>query len=420
MCPLTENDIASIGQLLASNEAVRHHIASLGRLHIDRQLPFLAVYRRPVGRVDQGTDRLLFGEASYLVVQDISNWHEQLKSLVATVVKTQFKVFGAYILLEVWAGSYSGSGHDAPEFKIFAPRKESPGLLLEKFESALLRVSINNLKAKVAINFTDSVTPPDLEPLIPEKQLTDMGCLHLGLEVKPIYSNQQSVLFPFELKALQQQLSRALKRLFYEFTLLNTTHRPAHYHELGRRTMTQVVRDTDRELAAISNEFDLLLHVTPVNVPIAWEQFKKNNFRDDPDFLYRARPIDPGLLKRQLYKIPLEHIEDPTLAHIFYEKREELDRQITLVADRNTSRFLLESRQLYGDTGGSLLQLAKDILQNLIIEDGGQDKQETISATEFHKRACEEILFYQKQDSKFRAKVELRDDVSGIMVSQPT
>ena len=39
-----------------------------GRLHIDRKLPFLCVYRTPQGKFDEGTHRLVMGEASYLVV----------------------------------------------------------------------------------------------------------------------------------------------------------------------------------------------------------------------------------------------------------------------------------------------------------------------------------------------------------------
>ena len=182
--------------------------------------------------------------------------------------------------------------------------------------------------------------------------------------------------------------------------------------------MTHAVYETDEELSAISNSFDLLLHVTPVNAPVAWEQFKKGGFQREPEFLYRARPIDPGLLKRQLFKIPLERIEDPTLAHIFSEKREELDRQITLVADRNTHRFLLGSRQIYGDVEDSLLQLAKDLLKKLPTEDTNQKQQATINAAEFYKLALNEVQYYREQDESFSTKVELRNDVSGVMVSR--
>jgi uncharacterized protein (TIGR02421 family) len=415
---LTEQKISAIYDALAKNKPVRYHGPKHGNIHIDRQLPFLVVYRRPADSIDIGTERLLLGEASYLLVEDTAPDHEALSEIVTTIAQIQTEAFGAFLFLEIWAGQIPDIEHAPPGFRIYAPKQNCPAQLLEKFQSALLKIHINKQKAKVAVKFTDPVHPPDRDPLLSKDQLCAHNWIHLGLEVTPIYRDQHATLFPFELKELQRQMARALKRTFYEFIHLKTTHRPAHFHELGRRAMTQAVHDTDQELAAISNTFDLLLHVTPVNAPIAWEQFKDSNFQREPEFLYRARPIDPGLLKRQLFKIPLERIEDPTLAHIFSEKREELDRQITLVADRNTHRFLLGSRQLYGDVEDSLLQLAKDILNKQPADDTKQKQQATINATEFYKLALTEVQHYREQDESFSANVELRDDVSGVMVSR--
>lgn len=417
MPPLTDQDIADITRSLADNTPVRLHISGIGRLHIDRQLPFLAVYRRPAESVDIGTDRLLLGEAAYLIVEDTSGWHEELQKLVAAIAQVQTEVYGAFLLLEIWAGQTSETQHSPPEFKIFAPNHNCPARLLEQFETNLLGISIAKRKALVTAKFTDSVNPPELNPLLSETQLSENNWFHLGLEVMPIYRDQHATLFPFELKELQRKLARALKRTFYEFVQLRTTHRPAHYHELGRRIMTQAVHDTDQQLAAISNSFDLLLHVTPVNVSAAWEKFRSSQYQREPEFLYRSRPVDPGLLKRQLFEIPLEYIEDPTLAHIFSEKREELDRQITLVADRNSRRFLLGSRQLYGDVEEDLLRLAETMLKELPAEQASNQPQESISASQFYALATEEVQHYNQQDSTFNPKVELRDDISGVLVS---
>ncbi|MGR8978760.1 MAG: flavohemoglobin expression-modulating QEGLA motif protein [Gammaproteobacteria bacterium] len=417
MTPLTEKDIAFIAASLADNKPVRHHIRGHGRLHIDRQLPFLVVYRRPGQGVDTGTDRLLLGEASYLTVEEASGWQEELSKLVTTIARIQTEAFGAFLFMEIWAGQTPAAEHAPPGFRIFAPCQNCPAQLLEKFQNALLNITISKQKADVTVNFTDRVNPPGLNPLLDTSQLSFRNWLHLGLEVTPIYRDRHGTLFPFKFKELHQKLARALKRTFYEFIHLKTSFRPSHYHELGRRAMTQAALDTDRQLASISNKFDLLLHVTPVNASAAWEQFKSNCFQRHPEFLYRARPIDPGLLKRQLFKIPLEHIEDPTLAHIFSEKREELDRQITLMADRNTRRFLLGSRQLYGDPEEDLLCLAERMLKEPPAEQTGKQPRESISAFQFYDLAKEEVRQYHEQDNTFNATVELRDDVSGVLVS---
>ena len=59
--------VDSVCQRLARNQRVRRTLPNKGRLHIDRQLPFLCVYRQPPNYDDAGTERLVKGEASYLV-----------------------------------------------------------------------------------------------------------------------------------------------------------------------------------------------------------------------------------------------------------------------------------------------------------------------------------------------------------------
>lgn len=414
---LTSQEIETISDLLENNKPVRHQISGNGTLHIDRQLPLLVVYREPTQGMDPGTARLLLGEAAYLIVRKDLDCQEQLDDLVASIQKIQRRIFGGFLLLEIWAKPDVEAEHEAPGFRIVAPKLHCPKGLLETFESALLQVSVNGKGAKVAIEYSDAIVPPHLESITERIPTDSPDIIHMGLEICPVYRSSTGTLFPFELRELHSELSRALKRLFYEFTHSRTTHRPRHYHELGRRAMTEAVFDTDQQLAAISNEFDLLLHVTPVNVPVAWTQFEQSRYRKIPEFLYRARPVDPGLLKRRLYNIPLEEIEDPTLAHIFMEKRDELDREITLLADRNTRRFLLGSRQLFGDVEQDLMHTAEDIIKQLSGKSTDKSASESVSAQEFHKLALRELEHYQQQDSSFSARVELRSDIYGVMVS---
>jgi len=100
----------------------------------------------------------------------------------------------------------------------------------------------------------------------------------------------------FILRSFHHSLARALKRTFYTFAHSHTSQRPAHFYELGRHAISSVVIETDERLAAISQRFDLLLHVTPVNVPQAWQQFYPFNFVNRAEFLYGPRPIDPALM----------------------------------------------------------------------------------------------------------------------------
>ena len=49
---------------LSAGKRVRRELPYGGRLHIDRPLPFVCLYRQPVGGGDAGTRDLVKGEAS--------------------------------------------------------------------------------------------------------------------------------------------------------------------------------------------------------------------------------------------------------------------------------------------------------------------------------------------------------------------
>jgi uncharacterized protein (TIGR02421 family) len=181
------------------------------------------------------------------------------------------------------------------------------------------------------------------------------------------------------------------------------------------------VLDIDRQLVEIARSFDLLLQATPVNAENGWREFRRSRFEKKPVFYYRPLPIDPVLSKRQLYLIPVERIEDPTLSYLFRQKQEELDRQITLLSDVDTSRFLPESLQIYGGVSDWLLDHAKELLDRVPTRSGEGPIAGQIDATEFAKLAQQELGYYQQQCADFSATVAVRDDMyAGLMVSRDT
>ena len=59
--------IEKIKRELAANRPVRERLPGGGLIHIDRQLPFVCIYREPGGRDDAGTRKLVQSEASYII-----------------------------------------------------------------------------------------------------------------------------------------------------------------------------------------------------------------------------------------------------------------------------------------------------------------------------------------------------------------
>ena len=160
----------------------------------------------------------------------------------------------------------------------------------------------------------------------------ELGCALVGIEVSPIYRDPETAEpYPAVLRILRRQLARALRRSLFQFVRSYTTHKPADFHALGRRAMTKSVWDVDQRLAEVSDHFDFILSLNPNNTEAAWRSFKKGRFDKAPVFRYSPLHFDPPLLKRKLFAIPLERIEDPTITELFREKQLELDRQLTVL-----------------------------------------------------------------------------------------
>ena len=380
-----------------------------GRLFIDRPLPFLCLHRPTCVGDDPATEALITSQAAWLLAPE----ETPLADLLPALAQYQRNRFGACLLLELWTGERGGG--EVPEhlFRLVAPAEKPPSSLLEQLENALLQVTIHRRSPRISVIYRDEVAPPGRPAL-----LRGDDCTVLGLEIEPVYRHPDTgEAYTFAHRQYRRRLSQALKRAFYHFSHCCTRHRPPHLHALGPQAITPAVTAADAALAEISDSFDLLLHVTPVNAEQAWTRFRQQRFEREGEFLYRPRTIEPDLMKRRLYDIPLEEIDDPALAEIFTAKRDELARQITLVSDRNTPRFLLGSRQIFGDPDERLLALANDILERLpgtVTEHNG----EMLDAQAFAARARQEVDWYRQRDPELKTRVEVRDDIAGIMVSR--
>jgi uncharacterized protein (TIGR02421 family) len=123
-------------------------------------------------------------------------------------------------------------------------------------------------------------------------------------------------------------------------------------------------------------------------------------------------------LKRRLFQVPLERIEDPTLAHLLRQKQDELDRKITMLSDVGTRRLLPGSLQVHGPLDESLVALASDLLERVARRKRGVSGSRQLVAEDFARLAREEVARYQVVDPTFQPEIEVRDDIySGLLVS---
>ena len=420
---LTQELIDSIIDRLRQNRPIRETLPGDGLLNIDRRLPFLLVYR-PVPRESSSLfSTILSGGASYLIAPTPTRSRGWTGRLIAAITKELSDGFGSFLIIELWPSasldheSNMAAALAKPGFKVhYGPAEQSSGTV-RRLVSSLQLITIMKQKAVVERLPVTRTSRPGLPQLLPPKVRTETDVTLLGIEVAPIYIDPETGdVLPLVARSLARLVARSLQQGAFEFAQAETSDRSMHYHALGRRSFVAAVKRVDQQLAAVAESFDLLLAVTPVNSEAAFRTFRRSKFERAPRFHYRPILVDPDLLKRQLWDIKIERVEDPVLDHLFRDKRRELDLKLTLLADREGGRFLHTSMSLYGRITDDLRSSATSILQNVPARDGAR-AQKQVSAAQFVIRAQEEFGRLRQIPAQMNGQIIVDKDVSSLMVS---
>ncbi len=398
-----------IGELTPGERTVRE-LPHNGYLFLEHDVPFLIIYRRIPN--DIATLRLARTGASYLIIGETH--FEYFQKFVNQLTEKMSSRFGAFILVEIYDGPPRST-----EFIIRGPSHKLPVSLevlreeLDKVESR--RYGGQLLSAR--IEQTKKRQPTDKEAFFSIDDIKEGGGTLIGVEVPPVYRNSNGDLYPLYFRKFRDGFAKAIHKSVFEFIRVQTSSNIEGFAALGKREIHAEVFKIDRELTKIESHYQFLLLVAPVNMQSIRECFFKTDFEEVNPYHYRLLPIDPDILKRQLYNLRIDEIDDPELAFLFDEKREEISQQLTMLKERGSKNFFYSSMRLYGGLERNIAAEAKSILEN-IEENKLQEHNKFLNAESFAKMAETEFDFFRSQAPDFKSQVHIRDDVNVMMVSK--
>lgn len=381
-----------------------------GYLFLEHDVPFLMIYRNIPN--DTATIRLARTGASYIIIGKEN--FDYFKDIVNELTEKMSARFGSFILMEIFSGTSSST-----EFVIHGPSHKLPVSLevlkeeLEKVESRkyggqLLSARIEQSKQR---------QHPTKQAFCSIEEIKECGGTLIGLEVPPVYRNAKGDLYPLYFRRFREGFADAIHKAIFEFIRVQTSSELESFAALGKRKIHEEVFKIDRGLTAIESSYQFLLLVAPVNIQSMRECFFKTNFEELNAYHYRLLPIDPDILKRKLYNLRIDEIDDPAISFLFDEKREEIDQQLTMLKERGSKNFFYRSVRLYQGIDKKIVSEAKMILEN-ISENTHQEKVKTLDAAAFGKMAEAEFDFFRTQASDYKCKVHIREDVNVMMVSR--
>jgi uncharacterized protein (TIGR02421 family) len=408
MKAIAENKTETLLDNLKAGERTVTKLPHGGFLFLEHDVPFLLIYRKTPN--DSHTLRLARTGASYIIIGE--GHFEYFRKLINALTEKMAAMYGSFIMVEIYAGKKGST-----EFVIKGPSHKLPVSLevlqneLKKIESRRYDVDIN-----ARIEQTKERLPETEKNLFNIEEIKECGGTLIGLEVPPVYRDAEGNIYPVYFKDFRKSFAKAIHKSVFEFIRVQTSSNLASYYALGKRQIHDEVFKMDRKLTEIQNSYQFLLLLSPVNIQSMRHRFFETNFKEINEYHYRLLPIDPDILKRKLYNLPIEEIDDPALSYLFDEKREEIDQQLTMLKERGSRNFFYSSIRLYKGLEKNILAEAEMILHN-IDENTNRQNEEVLNAQEFGKMAEAEFDFFREQAPDYTCRVHIRDDVNVMMVS---
>ncbi len=143
-------------------------------------------------------------------------------------------------------------------------------------------------------------------------------------------------------------------------------------------------------------------------------RLRTQRLRSCPTLRLRPLEFEPDLVRRDLYELEIENVTDPALHTLLRAKRDEIARQITALEDRDTARFVYGSLQLYGGISRPLVSDAEELLETIPHQ---PPSTESVTAGVFADAARAECERYRTAYPDFPSLIDVREDVSELMVS---
>jgi hypothetical protein len=303
-----------IGEILEQvrrQERVRCTLSGGGVLQIDRGLPFLIVYRQPPDREDGGTERLVSGEASYLVARP--GEEDEASELIRRLAKHGSTAYGAFLVLEVW----SATDENGRRFTVHAPPEGPAPETIGKLADALEPLRRLRPGIEVEVERGDARHPPGLPSLLSIEESWQSEVLLLGLEVPPVYRDADGCRLPaLPPRRAARPLSRAAPgavRVRARADLLarwRTTWRSAPARS-RRRSGTSTAR-WSRSSALRPAPAHLAGELRP-----GAGALRARRPRAQPRVPLPPAPHRPRPAEARLFAIEMETIDDPAVADLF-------------------------------------------------------------------------------------------------------
>lgn len=336
--------------------------------------------------------------------------HDNYYKVTHALIEKLESMFGASLVYDVHSYNYKRWDREVPVFNIGTECIDTIkyAKYLEHWKEELGNIKLNGISVEAKVNDVFYGRGYNLKYITENFENT----LVLATEISKIYCDEETgEIFPQIIKSIQSKFKKAIVNNANLFVNELTNWKHNKKNMLLNNSIANNLQAIDDKLYKLLKNFEMLTYVNPINVQSEKERFFKNKFTVNPNFKYKPIKINPFDLKKKLYLIDTNKIEDITIRHLYESVITGCIDKVNLLASIGTEKFFYNSLSYFGKPSQVDMHNAEYILSLPDIK--GEAKKNKLFGVENAKTIFEEAFkaYGFKGEIKIDKKV-----VSSVMV----
>jgi uncharacterized protein (TIGR02421 family) len=299
--------------------------------------------------------------------------HQAFYHVLEAIVSVIEKQFNNAIVFDIHSYNYKCLEKDTPTFNIGSGQidVERWGNVVTQFEKQLNKIELPNLNVRAA---TDEVFH-GRGYLITHINAHFDNTLVIPTEVKKVFMDEASgEVYPLVLEELKAGFKNALSETAAFFVRKYGKRKKTQKADILSSTISPEVLSVDKKLFALCKSIETLNFINPINLIAQRNKFLKNS-AVSPNFKYKQLNIDPYKFREQLYKLPVDEINDADIQQLYRHVIDNSASKINLLATIGTDDFVYNSLKYYGEPSTNDIANARFIMH---LNDDELEQDETL------------------------------------------
>lgn len=287
--------------------------------------------------------------------------HQSFYNVLKVIIEVVERAFKNAIVFDIHSYNYKQIKGNTPTFNIGSGQidVERWGSVVNQFEKQLSRIVLPNIDVRSATNEVFN----GQGFLITYVNAHFDNTLVIPTNVKKIFMDEVSGdVYPLVLEDLKAGFKSAISETAAFFVRRYGKKKKTQKADVLSSSISPEVIHLDKKLYSLCKTVETLNFINPINIVAQRNKFLNKNSYVAPSFNYKQLDINPYKFREQLYKLPVDEVNDADIQQLYRHVIDNLANKIDLLATIGTDDFVYNSLKYYGEPNSTDIANARFIL----------------------------------------------------------